>query len=177
MSDRRHEVLEAALQLLAGGGTKALTHRAIDRELRIPLGSTANYYPTRRALEEAILEELERRDAVAYARIDGGAVTTERGAAARRMAKFIRMVVEEPLAVPTRARLALGVGGVDTRARHASLFPGLVTLLRRMGVAEPVEVARAVSAYLDGLALHHLTLGVPLDEDEITRTLSRMIDA
>src|SRR5262249_50529082 len=64
MSNRRETLLDAAIQVLGEHGIRALTHRAVDAEAGVPAGSTANYFPTRDSLLEAIVDRvstLERR--------------------------------------------------------------------------------------------------------------------
>ena len=48
--DRRAAVCDAALRILGREGARALTHRAVDREAELPLGTTSNYFSTRSAL-------------------------------------------------------------------------------------------------------------------------------
>ncbi|MDG4668106.1 hypothetical protein [Mycobacterium sp. 236(2023)] len=47
-------IADAAIEVLAAEGGRGLTHRAIDRHLELPLGSTANYFSTRTALLRAV---------------------------------------------------------------------------------------------------------------------------
>ncbi|WP_246843337.1 TetR/AcrR family transcriptional regulator [Allokutzneria sp. NRRL B-24872] len=47
---RRELLADAAIDVLAREGGRGLTHRAVDREAQVPLGTTKNYYPTRNAL-------------------------------------------------------------------------------------------------------------------------------
>ncbi|RRO18095.1 TetR family transcriptional regulator [Saccharopolyspora rhizosphaerae] len=63
--NRRELLAEAAVEVLARDGGRGLTHRAIDREARVPEGTTKNYYPTRNALFEAIAHHLAERHVAA----------------------------------------------------------------------------------------------------------------
>ncbi len=47
---RRDDIAQAAMELVAQGGTHALTHHRIDRRLSLPEGTTSNYARTRRDL-------------------------------------------------------------------------------------------------------------------------------
>ena len=60
--DRRTAILDAAIEILAEKGSKGLTHRAIDRHLGIPLGSTGAYHRTRKALIAATAERVVELD-------------------------------------------------------------------------------------------------------------------
>ncbi|MEV0809208.1 TetR/AcrR family transcriptional regulator [Micromonospora sp. NPDC050200] len=56
---------DAAIALLAEGGMRVLTHRAVDARAGVPLGTTSAYLRTRQALIEAVvrrLVDLERAD-------------------------------------------------------------------------------------------------------------------
>src|SRR6266700_118164 len=58
MPNRREALLDAAVQVLGERGMRALTHRAVDAEAGVAAGSTANYFPTRESLLEAIVERV-----------------------------------------------------------------------------------------------------------------------
>src|ERR1700746_4041435 len=72
MTSRRQALLDAAIEVLGERGMRALTHRAVDAEAGVAAGSTANYFPTREALLEAIVE---RVSAAERDRFDEMAVT------------------------------------------------------------------------------------------------------
>ena len=63
--DRRALLADAAIDLLAEEGMRALTHRAVDARAGLPLGTTSAYFRTRQALLTAIvkrLSDLDRED-------------------------------------------------------------------------------------------------------------------
>ncbi|MFJ5991639.1 TetR/AcrR family transcriptional regulator [Lentzea sp. NPDC092896] len=47
---RRELLCDTAIQILAVEGGRGLTHRAIDREAGVPIGTTKNYFPTRESV-------------------------------------------------------------------------------------------------------------------------------
>ncbi|HLR28806.1 MAG TPA: hypothetical protein VK086_08940 [Ruania sp.] len=55
---RRDEVAQAAMELVAEGGSRALTHRRIDRRLGFPEGTTSNYARTRRDLVMMVAQHI-----------------------------------------------------------------------------------------------------------------------
>lgn len=59
---RRDELCDAGLRVVAQRGVGGLTHRAVDREADVPIGTSSNYFRTRDhllgALAERILERL-----------------------------------------------------------------------------------------------------------------------
>ena len=64
--ERRADILAAACELLARGGTAAVTHRQVAERAGVPNGSIRYYFATRDALLRACVEDIEtRRDAEA----------------------------------------------------------------------------------------------------------------
>ena len=64
--ERRADILAAACELLAHGGTAAVTHRQVAERAGVPNGSIRYYFATRDALLTACVEDIEsRRDAEA----------------------------------------------------------------------------------------------------------------
>lgn len=61
MSDRRTQIAEAGVRILASRGARALTHRAIDDELGLATGSTSYYARTRRDLIDLVVGHLTGR--------------------------------------------------------------------------------------------------------------------
>ena len=51
--ERRAQILDAAIGILADEGVGALTHRHVDDRASLPAGTTSNYFRTRQALLEA----------------------------------------------------------------------------------------------------------------------------
>ena len=58
VSNRREVLLDAAIRVLGERGVRALTHRAVDGEAGLATGSTANYFPARETLLEAIVDRV-----------------------------------------------------------------------------------------------------------------------
>ncbi|MET7768107.1 TetR family transcriptional regulator [Nocardia sp. NPDC005366] len=60
-TDRRVRIVDAAIDLIATRGLRALTHRALDTALELPPGSASYYFRTKRALVEAIADRITTR--------------------------------------------------------------------------------------------------------------------
>ncbi|MGK5676553.1 TetR/AcrR family transcriptional regulator [Micromonospora sp. URMC 106] len=163
---------DAAIELLAEGGMRALTHRAVDTRAGLPLGSTSAYLRTRQALIEAVVQrlaDLDRADLAGH-ELPTGAPPPVPGPA----------LSEEDL-----DRLAAGVGDLldrwltvgrsRTLARYACLLEavhrpelrrilGHGTLLRvqardllaRAGAPEPDRRGDQLVAFVDGLLFDRL---------------------
>ncbi|MGI8430392.1 MAG: TetR/AcrR family transcriptional regulator [Solirubrobacteraceae bacterium] len=71
-ADRRTALLDVTLCLVAAGGLRAVTHRAVERDAGLPHGSTTYYFKTREQLVDAAVDRLaqldhEHVDEMAYA--------------------------------------------------------------------------------------------------------------
>jgi DNA-binding transcriptional regulator YbjK len=51
--ERRTQILDAAIDILADSGVGGLTHRQVDERANLPAGTTSNYFRTRQSLLEA----------------------------------------------------------------------------------------------------------------------------
>ena len=178
VSTRRTTIAAAALEVLATGGLRSLTHREVDRVAGLPPGSTANVYGTRRELIAGLVESLERVDAESLQRKDPHFPPNDIEAVVASLAEFAIATTRGPLAVTTRARLTLLLAHPEL---VAAAHERAVGLLREMftgpGLPDADATASRVAAYLDGLALHATTSDAGPDAAEIRSTLRRLIDA
>mgnify|MGYP000845384591 CR=1 FL=1 len=157
-SPRRHQLLEAALHVIADEGLKGLTHRAVDRRAGLPEGSCSAYLRTRRALEaaltayvaEALLTDVDRL-------ADRLASTSEPEGVAAAVDLFLRWLDQRDLLV---ARLELTMAATRDhglaevlalhRARLVAIVEGIMTGL---GKEHGAARAEALVASYDGLLL------------------------
>jgi DNA-binding transcriptional regulator YbjK len=173
--DRRAVLADAGIALIAKGGARALTHRAVDAAAGLPAGSTSYYFRTRRALLEAVahrLADLDRRDSEAVQRragLEGDADHAE-GAVdldldAHRVAKIYAAVLDGWLATRrerTLARYACLLEAAADPRLHDVLDAGssfrrdAAGLLARAGVSDPDLRGRHLVAFLDGLLFDRL---------------------
>lgn len=164
MNDRRTEILDGALHVLAEHGMRGLTHRAVDAAADLPAGSTSYYFRTRAALVTGCVRRLvdldlaaevpsARRAAVgldefadALTGIGVAMATTQRH---RTLARY-----ELSLAASRDPglRAALGSGGDTLRRRGAGMLAAL-------GVTNPDAAAAEIAAVLDGMVLTALVRG------------------
>ncbi|MGC3022496.1 TetR/AcrR family transcriptional regulator [Brevibacterium sp. FAM 24630] len=56
--DRREAIARTGMELVAEGGSHALTHRRIDQRLDLPPGTTSNYARNRRALVIMVIDQI-----------------------------------------------------------------------------------------------------------------------
>lgn len=58
---RRRAIADAGLAVLAREGSRGLTHRAVDVAAQVPIGTTSNYFRSRDALIEGLVERIGER--------------------------------------------------------------------------------------------------------------------
>ncbi|WP_305093090.1 TetR/AcrR family transcriptional regulator [Prescottella sp. R16] len=59
--ERRQLLADAGLTVLADQGARGLTHRAVDREAGVPVGTTSNYFRSRDALVAGLVARIGER--------------------------------------------------------------------------------------------------------------------
>ncbi|MCW5951209.1 MAG: TetR family transcriptional regulator [Propionibacteriaceae bacterium] len=171
MPDRRTQIAEAGVRILASQGVRALTHRAIDSELGLPAGSTSYYARSRRDLIGLIVDLLAGR--------------TEREIIAPRLPTTITPAVVADLLVAAmdaasehsdeqRARLLLLLefhGDPDLRDRlttrpavHGAYVATASAVLELLDVANPDTHARDLVGLLDSLSMQRVHQTAGLDE-------------
>lgn len=159
MPDRRTQLLDAALAVVADKGMKGLTHRAVDAAAQLAEGTTSNYFRNRAALVEAVLDRLEQLD---------GAILQDQGSAsgpprtveelAGQLAALMLALAGEHAGL-TRARLALSLDRPEAvTAGHFRLVGGMEQALTALGVSDAAARARDLADYGDGVLLHLLTV-------------------
>jgi AcrR family transcriptional regulator len=168
--DRRAAIADAGIALVARDGIRALTHRAIDRELGLPAGSTSYYLRTRRSLIEALVHRLVERTAQD---VTGPLPATVDEAAALLGAMTTHLITER--AVDNRARFALAVELAGDPELHAfvtsrspiraALLTQAEALLAAIGVPDAAARAPDLIALADGL-VHDRLVGSRSDTGE-----------
>jgi DNA-binding transcriptional regulator YbjK len=180
MLDRRTRVLDAAIAIIGDGGLRTLTHRAVDRRLDLPEGSTSNYFRTREALLDAAIDRLLEVDQATLTDIHSGFDTLDDAALSRGIAEFVVRLTRPGRARRTRARFVLTLSQPDRMGVLLGEWVEIaVTHLTAHGVADPQATARAIVAYIDGITLHATLAdggrGVELDRAEIASNVLKLL--
>ncbi len=170
--DRRDQLLDEALELVADGGLGAVTHRAVERAAGVPHGSVTYHLGGRDELVDALIDRMvaaceaevaviARDVSMALAGAAGGAdgagldVDAVADALVRWMDDGRRLHVarfELELAAARDPRLR------ERMSRAAAVFWRLCEpIALAMGSADPVRDGRAMGAAVDGLLLDRLT--------------------
>ncbi|GAA1656393.1 TetR/AcrR family transcriptional regulator [Actinoplanes couchii] len=171
---RRAELADAGLRVLADAGARGLTHRAVDTEAGVPTGTASNYFRSRDDLLGALGERIFERFAP-----DPDFTATD-------MTGYLRYIVERTTREPflTRALIELRL--------EAARRPGLATALGGMlrqgfradvtfhtGTGLPggaFEIALLHYA-IDGLLLDMVTtsIGAGVDPDQAIRAFAERL--
>jgi DNA-binding transcriptional regulator YbjK len=99
---RRRDVCDAAIELLAGQGARGLSHLKVDRAAGLPDGTTSFYYRTRSALLHAVAARLTELDVADLASI--AAADPPPDGSPSLLAQAIVSTVFEPRLTRTKAR-------------------------------------------------------------------------
>lgn len=174
--DRRALLAEAAVRVVARDGLRGLTHRAVDAEAGLPVGSASNVFRSREALLGGIGTRLVEHDIASW----GGRplhVPASIDELAESVARIAALTCERDPGI-LRARFAVFAGVPSAFAAHHRLLLGeLATMLSALGVAEPGARARAVADLLDGAMLHAVTVRAqePIDVAALARSVRALL--
>jgi len=158
MPDRRTQLLDAALAVVAEKGMKGLTHRAVDAAAALPQGTTSNYYRNRAMLVHAVLDRLLQLDAELLQNAGPDGPSRDIDQLAGQLAAMVLALGRQHSGL-TRARLAMSLDHPEAvTAGHLLLVGGLEQALTALGVADAAARARDVADYGDGVLLHLLTV-------------------
>ena len=103
MADRCEQLLDA-ISLLGDRGVRAVTHRAVDAQAGLPVGSTSNHFRTRDALFDGIAERFSARERANWEHLAGRLSPT----------------------TPAELATAASAFAVDATRTHRTLNPGQV---------------------------------------------------
>jgi AcrR family transcriptional regulator len=173
---RRDELLAAAIELFAEGGSRAITHRAVAARAGLPSATTTYYFESIDDLiREALGAHIEKwiRDLEALTTIDTGAAVSLDDAPA-----FIShlLAVRRPEIAALELAIFLSAARVpelrDDTARAMQVIEDLSTkLLTRVGVPEPEALAGSIVALMLGTALRRQS-GLHADDVEARQLVS-----
>lgn len=173
-AERRPQLVQAAIELMAREGVDAGSTRAIAAELGVAQATVHYTFGTKRDLYRAVIEQMT----VELVELVRGAVPDEEEGPAdfegamRRMAEALWQALREQ---PGRFRLFVELTTYAVRnpdlhellRRHqrdleetaAELIAGVLALTDGVHAAEPLVVARFFLQGFDGLSLRHLVMG------------------
>jgi AcrR family transcriptional regulator len=167
MTSRRDVLLDAAIRVLGGRGMRGLTHRAVDAEAGLPVGSTANLFPTREKLLEAVVDRVSRLERDRFDVESLSAHPVDPAGLARALAAFV-CEATGPYRTLTLARHAvlLEAGHNPVIRERVAATGGQVNAwfaawLRLAGSRDPERDLHILGNYLVGLMTHQLAMPDP----------------
>ena len=185
MSNRRDDLLDAAIIVLGEGGVRGVTHKAVDVAAGLPAGSTSNYFRTKDALLTAVVERFAARERANWEEIAAATVPTTPTELARALAAFAHDAVG-PHRTLTLARYAILVESAIRPALREQLAAtgGRVRLwftnwLRLIGSTDPDRHTGIVMNDWTGLVLHQLAYPNPAFDPtgELTALITTLVPA
>lgn len=177
MGDVRARLLDAGLELVAGQGMGGLTHEAVDATAHAPVGSTAEWFPTREALIEGVTQRCIERE-LEMATGPGHEIEASPEGVAAAFGAFVLRALGQDRVV-TLARYALHAHAATSPALRAVYAIGAdevdtwaLDVFRRAGARHPERDFGIMANYVTGLVFHELALPTPeLDPVERLRIL------
>ncbi|MFF3330519.1 TetR/AcrR family transcriptional regulator [Streptomyces sp. NPDC002888] len=174
-TDRRTVLADAAIGVLAEAGMRGLTHRAVDRAVDLPHGTTSAYYRTRQALLTALVRRLVALDQVELQAI--GERTPTLRSAEELVAGLVAFVDRRLTGEGRRRSLARYACALES-VRHPELREILVPrenaarqtlqdFLAAQGHADAEERTVTLLACVDGLVFDRLVTGGSVSGTEI----------
>ncbi len=106
-AERRRDLCDAAIQLLADDGAKGLSHLKVDRKAVVPDGTTSFYFRTRSALLRAVAERLAELDLASLQAVADSADDRTANPSPSRLAQVVIQAGSEPQLSRTKARYEL----------------------------------------------------------------------
>lgn len=177
MTSLRDRALDAAIELLGTQGLKALTHRRVDQEARLPPGSTSNYFRTRDALLTGVVDAIVERE---IAGAGAAFAPTSADEFLDALVALLDRVTRDQRTVTT-ARLVLFLEASHDPSLREALWRGrtliaaaLEPVLRGLGARDPHTSAGALMACSEGLILHRIARN---DDTDVRPILDLVITA
>lgn len=166
VATNRERVIRAAIDLLGTQGVRALTHGRVDERAGLPKGSTSNYFRTRAALFEGVV------DAMLASELPAVVPALEPRTADDLIDSLAGLFafLTGPQQVVTAARMALYVEAGHDAALRAALARGRSVLEQRLrpafaalGAPDPDLAVQALATSFEGMFLHLIAQHAPVD--------------
>ena len=163
---------------------RALTHRAVDAEARVAVGSTANYFSTREALLEAIVDRVSAMERDNFDEVAATVCPTAPAELARAIAGYAREATGIHRALTLSRYAILVEAGHNAKIRHQLGVTGsrvnawFANWLRLIGSRDPDHDVHVVGNYVTGLMLHQLAIPDPEFDptEKITALLESLVE-
>jgi AcrR family transcriptional regulator len=143
---RRAELADAAIALLAESGVHGVSHRTVERRAGLPTGTASNYFRSREALLVAVAERVGQ---LHYSDMDAIAARQRPRRSRRTSSRAVDLIAESLLLATT-----------TYRDRYLAVFELQLESLRRPALAEALaDLQRRSVEFTVG---HHATEGLDI---------------
>jgi DNA-binding transcriptional regulator YbjK len=122
-AERRRDLCDAAIHLLAHDGAKGLSHLKVDRRAGVPDGTTSFYFRTRSALLRAVAERLAELDLASLQSVADSSGGRRKNPSPSRLSQVVIQAGSEPQLSRTQARYELTM--------QATRDPALAAILQQ----------------------------------------------
>jgi DNA-binding transcriptional regulator YbjK len=173
---RRDALLRAAIDLLAEGGPRAVTHRAVATQAGVPLASTTYYFESIQQLTDEALRlhmeqrVLELREIAALAAAGEATVAAVAG-------RFVEALMDRDQRA-TIAQFEVYLEAARNPDLQASVAAALdesenlaVGILTVLGARDPQGAAASFVALVNGFAMHGLARPKPTDAKNLLEAI------
>lgn len=160
--ERREALLQAAIELFAEGGTRAVTHRAVARRAGLPSASTTYYFASIEDLvHDALAAHLERWAAELRAMTAGELLFTADPSEGPGLVDAVLSDRPSEVAALHLAVIVTAARDPELTGVVTSMFEVLEdiaeTFLRNIGVCDPRQPARIAISMVAGHAMYRLS--------------------
>ena len=171
MSTRQQQIADAAIAVLADGGARRLTHRAVDAAAGLPAGSTSNLFRSRAELIAGILGHMLAREQQAVTELNRSPMLASSTFGEPHLIAFLGALIADALGPGRRATLArralFAEAATDPVVAEQLLgasqywFDLMTDLVSRAGGRDARRRARWLMAYGDGVISDQLAQPEP----------------
>ena len=183
MPNRKETLLDAAVVVLGERGMRALTHRAVDAEAGVAAGSTANYFPTRESLLEAIVDRVSAMERGRFDEMATEVCPVTPAELGRSVAGWVREATGARRALTLSRYAILVEAGHNAKIRRQLAETGsrvnawFANWLRLIGSVDTDRDVHVLGNYITGLMLHQLAMPDPAFDpaDKITALLESLV--
>ncbi len=171
---RREHLADAGVRLIARGGIRALTHRAVDEEAGLPAGSTSYYASTRRELRRLVVDRIAEGT---QADIDALPIPASltKAELAHMADGFLNQLDTREQVQAARFALLFELreddelrGALTAEAPvRAALTTAAERLLGAAGISEPATHAVDLVGLVDALLMYRTARAAPIDASRV----------
>ncbi|MFS8102414.1 TetR/AcrR family transcriptional regulator [Lentzea alba] len=176
MTSNRERVLAAAVELLGTEGLRGLTHARVDDRAGLPKGSASNYFRSRAALLDGVMDWMLRQETPTVE------ATLKPSSPEDLIDELCRLYefMTGPNVVTVKARMVLWVEAATNLQVREALLRGRATMtsmlipaLASLGMRDPVAVSDTLGAAVQGLFLQQFARGEVIDPRPLLEIIIR----